>query len=61
MVASTLEMLINRPTTPALSTCRIAGNCVEVEWDNAATSSFHAVWLRDNCRCDRCGDPAIGR
>ena len=30
-----------------------------VQWGRP--SRFHAIWLRDNCRCAVCGDPAIGR
>ena len=32
-----------------------------VIWENHSRSSFHAVWLRDNCRCDICGVPETGR
>ncbi|MXZ81033.1 MAG: DUF971 domain-containing protein [Gammaproteobacteria bacterium] len=32
-----------------------------VDWSDGATSRFHSVWLRDNCRCEACGEPSIGR
>ncbi len=28
---------------------------IEVSWDDGQRSSFHHLWLRDNCACDRCG------
>jgi gamma-butyrobetaine dioxygenase len=37
------------------------GNLLRVEWSDAARSSFHALWLRDNCRCEDCGKPETGR
>jgi gamma-butyrobetaine dioxygenase len=27
---------------------------VRVHWDDKSSSRFHYVWLRDNCRCNRC-------
>ncbi len=33
---------------------------VEIEWSDGSHSRFDCLWLRDNCRCDDCGDPAIG-
>lgn len=33
---------------------------VEVCWDDGRRSAFHPIWLRDNCRCDQCGDASIG-
>jgi gamma-butyrobetaine dioxygenase len=34
---------------------------LEVVWDDGARSTFHDIWLRDNCRCADCGEPEIGR
>lgn len=34
---------------------------LDVTWDDEARSTFHYIWLRDNCRCEACGDPATGR
>ncbi|MFT5503888.1 MAG: gamma-butyrobetaine dioxygenase [Gammaproteobacteria bacterium] len=31
-----------------------------LDWNDGSRSEFHPVWLRDNCRCTDCGDPAIG-
>lgn len=33
---------------------------VEIDWSDDSRSRFDCLWLRDNCRCDDCGDPAIG-
>ena len=30
-------------------------------WIDGFEAEFHAIWLRDNCRCNACGEPAIGR
>ncbi|MFT5111468.1 MAG: alpha-ketoglutarate-dependent taurine dioxygenase [Parasphingorhabdus sp.] len=32
-----------------------------LHWSDGLASRFHAIWLRDNCCCESCGDPAIGR
>src|SRR5579864_5930010 len=34
---------------------------LEIEWSDRFRSSFHAIWLRDNCRCADCGVPETGR
>ena len=33
---------------------------VQLDWGDGCCSDFHPIWLRDNCRCAECGDPAIG-
>jgi alpha-ketoglutarate-dependent taurine dioxygenase len=33
---------------------------LEIVWQDGTNSNFHPIWLRDNCRCEICGDPAIG-
>jgi len=33
---------------------------VRLGWDDGSRSEFHPLWLRDNCRCTECGDPATG-
>jgi len=43
-----------------LATASLSDSQVELRWHDGATSRFHPFWLRDNCRCDECGDPAIG-
>jgi hypothetical protein len=36
---------------------------VQVEWldQERGRSRFHSAWLRDNCRCAVCVDPASGQ
>lgn len=34
---------------------------ITVTWSNGRSSEFHHIWLRDNCRCDECGEPSTGR
>ena len=31
-----------------------------IRWQDGQESFFHAIWLRDNCYCDRCGETATG-
>ena len=38
-----------------------SGKMLEVSPEPDSGSRFHAIWLRDNCRCERCGEPSIGR
>ncbi|MCP4767149.1 MAG: DUF971 domain-containing protein [Gammaproteobacteria bacterium] len=33
---------------------------VDLQWSDGSHNRFHCIWLRDACRCDTCGDPAIG-
>ena len=37
------------------------GTQVTLQWGDGTSSRFHAIWLRDNCRCSNCGEPSIGR
>jgi len=34
---------------------------ISITWQDGRQDTFHAIWLRDNCHCQQCGDPAIGR
>lgn len=36
-------------------------NRLSIGWADGARSDFHAIWLRDNCRCEACGAPETGR
>jgi len=45
---------------PGLSSAGFENELVEVRWSDGKRSEFHPIWLRDNCRCEDCGDPAIG-
>lgn len=31
-----------------------------LDWDDGHRSTFHYIWLRDNCYCSECGDPRHG-
>jgi gamma-butyrobetaine dioxygenase len=33
---------------------------IELGWSDDGRNRYHPIWLRDNCRCELCGDPAIG-
>lgn len=33
---------------------------VEVDWADGHRSTFHTIWLRDNCSCEDCGDHSGG-
>ncbi len=45
---------------PQLSSASIDDGLVKLSWSDASNSIFHPIWLRDNCRCESCGDPEIG-
>jgi len=45
---------------PGLSSASFENGMVEVCWLSGQHSAFHPIWLRDNCRCESCGDPAVG-
>jgi len=36
----------------------LEGNRLEVAWPDGHRSTFHAVWLRDNCPCPDCRHPS---
>jgi transposase len=46
--------------TPRLTSASFDNGLVELCRSDATGSSFHPIWLRDNCRCASCGDPATG-
>lgn len=33
---------------------------IDLQWSDGSCDRFHCIWLRDACRCEACGDPAIG-
>ena len=45
---------------PRIHAAVFDNDLVCLNWDNGGKSEFHPVWLRDNCRCEECGDPATG-
>ena len=36
------------------------GSKLNVTWADGHASTFHTIWLRDNCSCDTCGDHSGG-
>lgn len=36
------------------------GRTMAVDWADGHRSTFHTIWLRDNCSCDDCGDHSGG-
>ena len=46
--------------TPRLISANLDNGLVELCWSDTVRSVFHPIWLRDNCRCEYCGDPATG-
>lgn len=47
--SSEIRTLISTPTV------------LSAAWSDGTVSEFHALWLRDNCRCRACGVPETGR
>lgn len=49
-------------TDPAntVSTIRSNDRKLTIDWDDSHRSTFHTIWLRDNCSCDECGDHSGG-
>ncbi len=45
---------------PQLNAANIDNGLIRLDWSDTTSSIFHPIWLRDNCRCESCGDPAIG-
>ena len=44
-----------------MSVLNLSPELLTLTWDDNTSSAFHAIWLRDNCRCNECGEPSIGR
>ena len=41
-----------------LESAAMRDGAIELEWSDNSHNRFHPIWLRDNCRCSECGDPA---
>lgn len=52
---------VNASGSAHIAAVENSGASISVTWADGATNTFHAVWLRDNCRCDQCGEPVTGR
>ena len=42
---------------PRLRSVRRQARSIRVTWDDGAAGTFHHLWLRDNCGCERCRHP----
>lgn len=49
------------PSKSVISQTACSNNLIDVIWQDGHHSSYPALWLRDNCNCGQCGDPAIGK
>ena len=43
-----------------LESVAMRNGAIDLQWSDKSHSRFHPIWLRDNCRCSECGEPAIG-
>jgi alpha-ketoglutarate-dependent taurine dioxygenase/DUF971 family protein len=43
-----------------LESVAMRNGVIDLQWSDNSHSRFHPIWLRDNCRCAECGEPAIG-
>ena len=43
-----------------LASTSFENGLIEVCWKDGQRSAFHPLWLRDNCRCEICGDSSVG-
>ncbi len=48
-------------SAPELDRVERLADALRVTWKDGAAATFHFVWLRDNCLCEICGDPVIGK
>lgn len=49
------------PASAQIEHVEQSGSLVSVFWADGSSNTFHSIWLRDNCRCEKCGEPVIGR
>ncbi len=59
MQAAHVARNVETPQT-AVSTIRSDARTVEIGWGDGHVSTFHTIWLRDNCSCEICGDHSGG-
>ncbi len=48
-------------SAPELDRVERLEGALRVIWKDGEAATFHFVWLRDNCLCELCGDPLIGK
>ena len=53
-----IDPVVTRMTDPEHSIQHIdrQQRCLELTWNDGHHSSYHYIWLRDNCACPKCGD-----
>jgi gamma-butyrobetaine dioxygenase len=51
----------SRPDAFSISAATGSDRNIDILWQDGHRSRYPAFWLRDNCRCSQCGDPAIGK
>ncbi|CAH3032730.1 unnamed protein product [Porites lobata] len=39
----------------------VSGNCLQIDWKDGHTSTFHSCWLRLCCQCDKCKQSSSGQ
>jgi alpha-ketoglutarate-dependent taurine dioxygenase len=45
---------------PQIKSASHSDGVIDVLWSDGNRDRYHCIWLRDACRCESCGDPAIG-
>jgi len=53
--------MINNANKYEISAVRQDNKQLFVHWGDGHKSTFHYLWLRDNCYCSACGDPRLGK
>lgn len=43
---------------PSITKATTTKDQLVIQWDDGQQSSYHFIWLRDNCHCDKCYYPA---
>ncbi|CAH3028466.1 unnamed protein product, partial [Porites evermanni] len=39
----------------------VSGNCLQIDWKDGHTTTFHSCWLRLCCQCDKCKQSGSGQ
>jgi gamma-butyrobetaine dioxygenase len=60
-LAKDLQSAMPKSPRSAIADVTSANRRVNVAWRDGHLGTYPVLWLRDNCTCDQCGDPAIGK
>ena len=60
-MASTSPLGSSSKEVPHFAQAQSMDECLRVTWKDGYQSDFHYLWLRDNCRCEQCGERAVGQ